>query len=167
MKRKMDPKIEKIRSQERAKARIEREQLQLPDRPREERVPELEEDLADLSDADLMDELAIHTRWANYLNTQVALAEITEMSAERILNQVRNRARARSSGGSVTEHKAKADLDEDVLEAAEEFENAKSYRKLLTSLYENTSSNASAVSRELTRRVGREGPERRDRKWNP
>lgn len=168
MKRRPSPEIEKIRAQERAKARIEKEKLQLPERPREERVPELEGELADLSDADLMDELAIHTRWANYLNTQVALAEITESSAESILNNTRNIARAKSSsGGSVTEFKAKADLQEDVLEAEREYISAKSYRKLVATVYENAERNASVVSRELTRRVGREGPERRDRRWNP
>ena len=167
MKRRADPKIEKIRAQEKAKAKIEKEGLYLPEKPREDEIPEVYDDLADLSDADLMDELAIHTRWANYLNVQVAVAEITESSAQMILSRVRNVARVKSSGGSVTESKARADLEDEVVEAEQEFGDSYAYRKMIGVLYENCERNAAMISRELTRRIGREGPERRDRRWNP
>jgi hypothetical protein len=37
---------------------------------------------------------------------------------------------------------------------------------MVARLYENTCSEAAVLSRELTRRVGREAPERRERKYS-
>lgn len=168
MKRKMNPRVERIRTQERAKERLRKEGLALPPRPDGEML-EVPEELADLSDADLMEELREHTEWTNYLSTALVLAEITEESAETIWKRILTETMLRedAKGETVTEMKARAGRSSDVLEAEDEYRSAKAYRKLLQSIYESSERKASNISREITRRVGRDGPDRRNARWNP
>lgn len=167
MKRKTSPRVERIRTQERAKERLRKEGLTLPPRPEGDQF-EVPEGLADLSDADLMEELREHTEWTNYLSTALVLAEITEESAETIWKRIQTETMLRlTTGETVTEMKARAALSEDVQDAEDEYRSAKAYRKLLQGIYESSERKASNISREITRRVGRDGPDRRSMRWNP
>ena len=170
MRKKRDPKIERIRTQERAKDRLKRKGIHQPPRP-EGSIPEVPLDLADVSDSDLMEELREHTEWANHLGAELVLAEITEESAQTIFERMKTETMLRLEpaykGETMTERKARAGLSVEVREAEDEFLAAKAYRKVLANIYESAERKASNISREITRRVGRDGPDRRSMRWNP
>lgn len=166
-----EPTVERIKDQERAKDRARKRGLRLPERPEGE-VPVLtapDGDLGEWSDGVLMTQFTLFTRWADHLNVEVALAEITEATAERIFRRIRDVAMLGVSParGQVTAAKAAAGLSAEVIEAEDEAASAKAYRKLVQSLYENVERDASLLSRELTRRLGRDPYERRERRWTP
>lgn len=152
-----------------AQARLEREGLELPRKPKGE-VPQLPHELAELSDDLLMRLFSRLTRWADYLAVQVTLAEIDEGSAESILGHAKAVVLVRDWGGTkedrVTVARAEQTLDPDVRNALSVYQQAHAYRKMIGVLYSNVERDAGTVSRELTRRVGREPLERRDRRWN-
>jgi hypothetical protein len=131
-------------------------------------LPRLPEDLTDLGDADLMALFVQLTRWAEYVGTQVAAAEVDEKAAEESLARLRALASIRAEGEkSVTAKKARAYEDADVLAAEEHKRTAYAYRRMVSALYEATDRKAQVISRELTRRVGREPREARRDRWTP
>ena len=168
MRRRPDPRVEKIRDQERAREQLETKGLRIPSRPKGE-SPEIDpdDDYAAWSDHEVIAEMQVFTRWADYLVVQLALAEASEATAERFHRRVRDVAmlQIEAPKGQILAAKAAAALSDEVIEAEDEAAQAKVYRKLLEGLYENVIRDAALLSRELTRRVGREGPERRDRRW--
>lgn len=168
MNRRTSPRIEKIRTQERAKDRAMKQGMKIPTRPRGE-FPELQEDdeYGEWSDHEVIKEMQTFTRWTDYLTVQLALAEITEATADRISRRVRDVAMLQVDApkGQVLMAKADAGLSAEVVEAEEEAAQAKAYRKLVAGLCENVERDAALLSRELSRRIGRAGPERRDGRW--
>ncbi|MCA1783602.1 MAG: hypothetical protein ABR616_15770 [Dermatophilaceae bacterium] len=170
MKRKTNPRIERIRTQERAKERLKKKGLKQPPRPEGDQI-EVPLELADLSDADLMEELREHTEWTNHLGAELVNAEITEETAQTIFERMKTAKmlgmEPSYKGETMTERKARAGLSDEVQEAEDEFLAAKAYRKLVLNLYESAERKASNISREITRRVGRDGPDRRSMRWNP
>lgn len=169
------PKRTRNRDLEARRARAEAERrlfeedgLELPSRPKDDRPPRVPEDIADLDDDDLMALMTRLTRWSEWLNVRLTLAEIEASSAKEQLDQVRNLAILGGSGGSyesVTEAKAAASQDPDVVEWTRKHSVADSQRKLLKSMYEAHQEKSFVVSRELTRRVGRDPYERRTSRW--
>lgn len=170
MRTKKDPEIEKIRSQERAKERLKKKGLHQPPRP-EGSIPEVPLNLADVSDSDLMEELREHTEWTNHLGAELVLAEITEETAHVVFERTKTETMLRLGPGdkteTMTERKARAGLSVEVREAEDAYLAAKAYRKVLANVYEASERKASNISREITRRVGRDGPDRRSMRWNP
>ena len=168
MRKRRDPRVEKIRDQERAREQLETKGLRIPSRPKGE-FPEInpDDEYGEWSDHEVIAEMQVFTRWADYLVVQHALAESSEAAAERFYRRVRDVAmlQIEAPKGQVQRAKAEAALSDEVAEAEDEAAQAKVYRKLLEGLYENVTRDAGLLSRELTRRVGREGPERRDRRW--
>jgi hypothetical protein len=67
---------------------------------------------------------------------------------------------------SVTAAKAKVFEDPDYLAAKEKQEQAYAYRKISQTLHETADKRATVLSRELTRRVGREPRESRAGRWS-
>jgi hypothetical protein len=111
------------------------------------------------------------TRWTDHLGTAVALAEIEERAAEAVLSKAQSLVFLRDWGGSrddrVTVAKAQRDVDPVVEERREMYDVAHAHRKMMSVLFTSTERDASVVSRELTRRVGRrESNERRVDRWN-
>lgn len=164
--RKIDPKLEKMTTQQRAKSKVRTRGFELPTRPAGE-FPELqvEEDFSTWSDAEVIHQMAVFARWAEFASTEMAMAETIEDRAERIFRRVRDETMISQPSGTVTAAKAIAGLSDAVIEAEEELASAKAYRRLVQSLLSNLDRSQSVLSRELTRRVGREGPERRDARW--
>ena len=139
--------------------------LPLPDRPNENRPPSLPSDLADLDDGELMSLMARLTRWSEWLNVRVTQIEAAEEGAKEQLEQVRNIAILSGEYGSVTEAKAAAAQDPEVLEWQSKYNTEHAQRKLLKAMYDANVDRTFVVSRELSRRLGREPYERRDRRW--
>jgi hypothetical protein len=143
--------------------------LLLPRKP-EEGVPRLPWDITDLTDMQLMQLLSGYTQWASYLGIVVAQAEIDEMEAENNMEtlgaQIMVANWKGTSADRVTLAKATRETDPEYLKARTAYAEARAYRKMVCRLYDNVDGEKATVSRELTRRVGREPAERRDRRWN-
>lgn len=165
VRRKRSPKIEKHTTQVRAQQRLESRGMQKASRPAGE-FPELlvEEDFSTWSDVEVVHQMGVFGRWAEYAATELASAEAIEEQAERIHRRLRDQRMLQESG-TVTAAKAVAGLSDDVIEAEEEYASARAYRKLVQGVLANLDRSQSILSRELTRRVGREHPERRSAKW--
>lgn len=128
-------------------------------------VPELPWDITEVSDALLMEHFSKQLAWQNFFATQVAQAEIEEAEAEAHLKT--QEAVVMLTGKKVTEARAERDVDENVQAARQEYLVARARRKMLQVTMENRERCANLISRELTRRVGREGNQRRNDRWNP
>lgn len=139
--------------------------LSLPNKPPNE-MPQLPEDVTDLSDRDLMQTYATYVAWSEYANTQLAIASVDEKHAEREHNliELRTQARYRDAGDNVTTARSNARLDDDVQQAYQRVINAEAYRKLLEVVASNCDKAAALLSRELTRRTSGE-QQRRHGNW--
>lgn len=123
----------------------------LPDKPRQGLSP-LPEDLTEWDDADLMDEFAVLTAWADYAEAQHGLAVIAERDATRHAEQVQADSWPEDAK-TVSEAKAKAAKDPDVFAARTVLDKAVAYRKMVGKVSERYERDAALLSRELTRRT--------------
>ncbi len=128
-------------------------------------VPELPWDITETSDALLMEHFSKQLAWQNFFATQVAQAEVDEAEAEAHLKT--QEAIVMLNGKKVTEARAERDVDSNVVAARNEYLVSRAKRKMLQVTMENRERCANLISRELTRRVGREGNQRRSDRWTP
>jgi hypothetical protein len=154
-----------------AKAKVESDGYRLPPRPAFE-IPKLPLKLSELDDDQLMTLFVALTRWTDHLGVSVAMAEVEERCAEAVLAKAQALVLLRDWGGTrddrITVAKAQRDIDPEVEERSDAFDTAHAYRKMLSTLFTSTERDASVVSRELTRRVGRrEDHDRRVSRWTP
>jgi hypothetical protein len=153
-----------------AKAELEKEGLHLPDQPKFH-VPEVPTRITEMDDPGLMNLFVRHTRWRGYLSGQLALAEVDERYAEDLLAKLEAESLIRNWGGTredrVTLAKAHRVSDPAVTDATEKLHLAYARRKLIGALVDSSQKNVEVISRELTRRVGQEPTERRERRWTP
>ena len=147
-----------------AKRQLELQQIHLPPRPKSD-VPDLPEDPTELDDGPLMRLFTQMTRWADYLEAQLACAEVDERWSESHVERLRAVAALRSDAKSVTAQKAAAHDDPEFNEARERFQDAHAYRKLVEVVARAVDRDSKLLSRELTRRVGRDPQERRADRW--
>ena len=168
LKRRPDPELEQIRDQEAAKEKLLRKGLPIPRRPKGD-FPEIhvDDEYGEWTDEQVIAEMQIFTRWADYLTVQLPLAEAAESTADRVHRRIRDLKTLSQDApkGQVTLAKMSVALSEEVVEAEDVAAQAKAYRKLVAGLLENVTRDASLLSRELTRRVGRDSFERRERRW--
>jgi hypothetical protein len=154
-----------------AKATLSKQNISLPSRPRNER-PGLPSDLTTLTDDDLM-ELFVHlTHWQGYFAGHLAIAEIDERCAEAVMEKAQAMVLLSNWTGPkedrVVVAKAQRDTDPEVTERRDEHLRRYAIRKLTAMLFGNSERDASVVSRELSRRIGRqEVHDRRVSKWTP
>lgn len=130
--------------------------------------PRLPEDITGLDDRQLMDKLTEFTRWGDYSTVQLGLAAAEEKTAEAQIK----RAEARALIGAFGDRSAKGIQDiknaQRRLDADDEHQRyleAYALRKLLEGIDEGIDKDGFSVSRELTRRLGREPRDRRERRW--
>lgn len=150
----------------RARARAASRSLSMPRRPSDE--PELPDDPTDLDDSELMSLLVLLTRWADYSGAQLAMAAVDERTADTLYDKAKAVSMVRGYGGKedrVTMAKARLEDDEDVQRFRQEQLDAYAYRKLVEARHEAFVRDAAVVSRELTRRVDRDAPQRRGDRW--
>jgi hypothetical protein len=150
--------------------RVRAEGLELPRKP-DEGAPRLPRELSEISDRKLMSLFAEYTEWSSFLGTKVALAEIDETEKDNIYGDMRAAHMVRNWGGGkddrVALSKAQSDTNPEVQQARDAYEEARAYRKMVGRFYDNMTSEAAVLSREITRRVGREPGERRTGRWTP
>ena len=113
-----------------------------------------------------MEHFSKQLSWQNFLATQVAQAEIDESEAEAHL-KTQEALVMLNSGKKVTDARNERDIDDRVVQARDSYLTFKAKRKMLQVMMENRERCSNLISRELTRRVGREGNTRRNDRWNP
>jgi hypothetical protein len=156
-----------------ARARLAKKKLLLPRRPRYG-IPELPADLTEINDETLMQIFSELTRWQDYAARCLAEAEIDEQAAESMLDfvtaklQIQNWDEAENkSTARVAIAKARATVDPLVQEWKEKTATARATRKLTGVMAETLARDCAVLSREISRRIGREPGERRVGRWNP
>ena len=153
-------KVERRRKEQEAEDALEVLNLRLPPRPddknRRPPVPEPHE-LTDFHDEELMELMTEITRWVDYLGVELAIAEIHERGAQKVLDFAEASALIKNWGGgrddSVTVAKALRRMDPDVEECEDALHGWYARRKLLNAMYEAAERDAALCSRELTRRT--------------
>jgi len=109
------------------------------------------------------------TGWQNYAATQFAEAEVEEERAEAKVRYLEATGMVKAFGGKVkvTEVRAEIATDPKVVEARGDVLSAYAKRKLTKVIYDNCERSVFVVSRELSRRIGAAGSERRSNRWTP
>ena len=119
-----------------------------------------------LSDGELMSQYSTMVSWVNYAKSELVQAEIIEENALSALKHTEAMAlleqwEADSKGDTVTMAKARRDVDPTVREHHARHHEARSYRKLVDTVFDRGERNAMVLSRELSRRISMTPVERR------
>lgn len=146
---------------------VEQQGLLLPLAPDAE-IPDLPEDLTEITDGELMRLLAAYTTWAEYAAAVVARYAIDEERLAADLEREKARAALRHQDHkSVAAQRSAALCDPAVEKLDEEYQGARARRKFSEVVMNGADRKGAVVSRELTRRVGRHDREARTGRWNP
>lgn len=120
-------------------------------------MPQLPEDIDELTDKLLMRLFMEFSAWAGYYGYRLAMAEVDEQEYENMLRVEEAKAIIRNWGGTsdarVTVAKAHRDADATVDAERQHLLEKKAVRKLIGTLHENVTRDMNLVSRELTRRT--------------
>ena len=153
----------------RALGQLQREGLDLPERPEFE-LPRVPTGITSMSDRSLMQLFVRLTRYQDHIAGELALAEINEHTTQTLLDIAKARNLAKNWEGTsdrVAVAKAEATLDPEVMKLESTLLQRNARRKLFGVLAESTARDAGVVSRELSRRIGREPGERRADRMTP
>jgi hypothetical protein len=121
-------------------------------------MPGLPTHLDELSDGELMSLYSEMVAWVNYAKAELVSAEIIEENALSALRHTEALALLEqwdrdSKGDTVTMAKARRDVDPTVVERHTRHHEARSYRKLVDTVFDRGERNANVLSRELSRRI--------------
>jgi hypothetical protein len=124
-------------------------------------------DITMLSSEQLAEKFSQLTAWADYIASQLALAQVEERTATRQLDVVENTLLVQKMGNAargerITLVKAQVTIDPKVQELAQVLEEKYQYRKLVEMLLSNHERDLSLVSREITRRTNDQRAVRKD-----
>lgn len=118
-----------------------------------------------------MELFAAYTAWVNFAATELAGSELSEAKLESHLHWIQATKLISSWAGStkdrVTVAKAERDTDSEVIKASDDLVIAKAKRKMTGVIYENCERCVFLISRELTRRIGRDGSDKRMGRYRP
>jgi hypothetical protein len=122
-----------------------------------------------VSDNALMTLFSEYTGWLNFAASQQAESEVAEERADREIRRVeaQNLVLSNPKAGEVMKTKAASFLDPEVQDAYEVQMVAYARRKMTQVVCANCERCVFVVSRELSRRIGNVGYERRQMRWNP
>ena len=107
--------------------------------------------------------------WQNYANAMLVTCEVAEHEADNKLKFIEAQKMLLNWGSkdSVTKIKGEVSQDPEVERARADALTAYAERKYTKMIYENCERTAALISRELSRRIGRDGTERRQNRWTP
>lgn len=128
-------------------------------------IPVLPDDITDVTDGVLMDIFRQHVEWQNFLAVEVGNAELYETRAENTLRRVEAKFTSKAENDKLWKARGERDADEGYSAAKDAFTNAHARRKALQIVASNCERSANFVSRELSRRIGREPNNRRNDRW--
>jgi hypothetical protein len=137
-----------------------------PPRPVGEPPVLVADELTELRDRELMRLMTLLNQWAGFLGYQLSAAQVDERCAEKEVEKLTAFAQIRNKGGSVSAMKAGANADENLVAAKQAEQEAYAYRKLVEALYNAVDKDSFVVSRELTRRIGRNDRDRRQDRYS-
>lgn len=138
----------------------------LPEKPKYE-MPRLPRRITEETDDALMELFVGLTRWTDHYAGEAAKAEVEERSAESGLKKAEAVAFL-AAGSNSYKARAERDLNPDVCEWRDSVDLAHAKRKLIGVMRDAAERDAALVSRELTRRLGRQdNHERRTDRWRP
>lgn len=131
-------------------------------------IPDLPRDITVMGDDTLMRLFSEYVAWQNYAATEFAMAEVTEEKAEANLRRVNTQALVLANPGVGQVKKAQADikLSPEVERAEQDRLNAYAARKMTQVVLGNCERCSALISRELSRRIGASGVERRQMRWD-
>lgn len=135
-------------------------------KPHTEELPDLPFDPSSINDEQLMTLFSSYVSWINYLAVQ-----LSEVEGE--LRLVENRydlqkAQAwKNMAGTATDKRVTVEGHPDVAVAKNNVANIDKAVNLLKVELQNAERCANLMSRELSRRIGRENTQKREYKWNP
>jgi hypothetical protein len=135
-------------------------------------LPNLPHHLGELNDDSLMDLFVEYTAWLNYVSVQFAEAEVEEERAEARLELFKARGMALNwdlddvKDKKVTVARARMLASPEYQELQNEYLVAYARRKMTTAICSGCERSAALVSRELSRRIGQAGGERRNSRWS-
>ena len=132
-------------------------------------LPDLPRDISTVSDGDLMQAFTDFVGWQNYANAMLVTCEVAEHEADNKLKFIEAQKMLMNWGSkdSVTKIKGEVSQDPEVERARADALTAYAERKYTKMIYENCERSAQLLSRELSRRIGRDGTERRQQRWTP
>jgi hypothetical protein len=124
-------------------------------------------DITELSSEQLAEMFTILTGWADYMSSQLVQAQLAERDALRKAEFAESKALVRLTTGSpkgttVSLIKAQIDVDPDIVELRDRYEEKYAYRKILEMMVNNQERDITLVSREITRRTNESRMGRRD-----
>lgn len=124
-------------------------------------------DITMLSSEQLAEKFTQLTAWADYIASQLAVAQIEERASARALDVMENKILVEKMaqpvrGERITLVKAQVSVDPRVLELAQTAEEKYQYRKLVEMLLSNHERDLQLVSREITRRTNDQRANRKD-----
>jgi len=130
---------------------------------------EMPSDITLLSSEQLAEKFTALTAWADYIASQLAIAQIEERAALRAMDLAENRLLVTSMGNAargerITLVKAQVSINDKIVALSQEYEEKYAYRKLVEMLLSNHERDLSLVSREITRRGSDQRAMRKD--WN-
>lgn len=134
--------------------RIKLDGLSLPERPENEQ-PTIPQDITSVDPVDLMELFAEVNSWLDYVEVQLAAAQIDEKFEEQQLEEIQALEQiAVRDEKNVATMKARAFESDDFLSQRERVLKAYGYRKIMETLYNRLERARFIISREITRRTG-------------
>ena len=133
-------------------------------------VPEIPDDVTIISDERLMQIFLRFVAWQNFAATEFAAAEVEEERWDRHVKFLEAQHMVlnwQSAKDKVTVARAQMAMDPEIDKAKNKQLEAYANRKMRQVVYDNCVASAAALSRELTRRLGRDAVERRAGRWAP
>ena len=142
------------------------DQLANAKQPKYEMV-KLPPDITVLSSEQLAEMFTVLTGWADYIATQLAVAQINERTLEKKLDRkvaslLVEKMGAKEKGDRVTLVKAQISMDEDVQNLEDKHHQAYVQRKAWEVMLSNQERDTTLVSREITRRTSDQRSFRKD-----
>lgn len=164
--------VEGVLLSARVAADLARQELDPPEQPKRASA-EISEDISDAEDRTLIGMMVNQTAWADYAAGQLAVAEIDLEEIESAMRQMREQHLVTTYDDHAAEDAPESKKKGVTVRKAELFGqetyktlesgrlNAYARRRLLLARFESFSRREAVLSRELTRRTGRDGPQRR------
>ena len=114
-------------------------------------------DITELSSEQLAEMFTILTGWADYMSSQLVQAQLAERDALRKAEFAESKALVKLTTGSpkgttVSLIKAQIDIDPDIQDLRDKYEEKYAYRKILEMMLNNQERDITLVSREISRR---------------
>lgn len=134
--------------------KVRQDGLELPPRPEYEQ-PTIPQDITSVDPVDLMELFAVVNSWLDYIEVQLAAAQIDEKFEEQQLEEIQALEQiAVRDEKNVATMKARAFESDDFLSQRERVLKAYGYRKLVETIYNRHDRARFIISREITRRTG-------------